>query len=169
MSTFVSVGNAKQPFRRLLDAVAHLVPHLPQPVIVQHGHTPFASAACQVTAFMGMEEFARHIKTAELLILHAGAGSVIHAIEAGKRPVVMPRRADLGEHVNDHQIEFSRALAEAGKVVVAESPECLGEAIAKVLGQGKQPGDTVVADRSELRMVSLVRKVLADFATGLDR
>ena len=169
MSTFVSVGNAKQPFRRLLDAVAHLVPHLPQPVIVQHGHTPFASAACRVTAFMGMEEFARHIETAELLILHAGAGSVIHAIEAGKRPIVMPRRADLGEHVNNHQIEFSRVLAEAGKVVVAETPERLGEAIAAVLGQGKQPGATATADRSELRMVNLVRAVLADYARGLGR
>lgn len=169
MSTFVSVGNAKQPFRRLLDAVAHLAPHLPQPVIVQHGHTPFASAACQVTAFMGMEEFARHIETAELLILHAGAGSVIHAIEAGKRPVVMPRRADLGEHVNNHQIEFARALAEAGKVVVADSPECLGGAITEVLGQGKQPGATAVADRGELRMVSLVREALTEYARGLGR
>ncbi len=169
MSTFVSVGNAKQPFRRLLDAVAHLVPNLPQPVIVQHGHTPFVSAACQVTAFMGMEEFARHIKTAELLILHAGAGSVIHAIEAGKRPVIMPRRADLGEHVNDHQIEFARALAEAGKVVVAGSPEYLGEAIAEVLRQGKQPGAMATAERSELRMVNLVRAALADYARGLGR
>ncbi|MFZ3072932.1 MAG: glycosyltransferase [Thermodesulfobacteriota bacterium] len=167
MSTFVSVGNAKQPFRRLLDAIAHLAPSLPQPVIVQHGHTPFASTACQITAFMGMEEFAHHVKTAELLILHAGAGSVIHAIEADKCPVVMPRRANLGEHVNDHQIEFARTLAEAGKVVVADGPEHLGGAITAVLGQGKQPGATMTADRSELRMVNLVSETLADYACHL--
>lgn len=169
MSTFVSVGNAKQPFRRLLDAIADLAPHLPQPVIVQHGHTPFASADCRVVPFMGMDEFAYQIKTAQLLILHAGAGSVIHALETGKYPVVMPRRADLGEHVNDHQIEFARALGEMGKVMVVETPERLAQAVQGVLASAAGPRNTGAIAHAELRMVALVREVLADYARCLDR
>ena len=164
MSTFVSVGNAKQPFRRLLDAVARLAPRLPQPVIVQHGHTPFACEHCQAVAFLGMGEFARRVAEAELLILHAGAGSVIHAIEAAKRPVVMPRRADLGEHVNNHQLEFARVLGETGRVVVVETPERLEAAIAEALVAANSAGAAPLAAQGELRMVQLVREALADCA-----
>ncbi len=164
MSTFVSVGNARHPFRRLLDAVARLAPRLPQPVIVQHGHTPFAAAGCQAVAFLGMADFARRVSEAELLILHAGAGSVIHAIEAGKRPVVMPRRADLGEHVNNHQLEFARVLGETGRVVVAETPERLEAAIAEALAVANSASAAPLAAQGELRMVQLVREALADCA-----
>ncbi len=41
----------------------------------------------------------------------------------------MPRRAKYGEHVDDHQLDFARALAETGKVVIAEKPEDLIAAI----------------------------------------
>ena len=169
MSTFVSVGNAKQPFRRLLDAVARLAPRLPQPVIVQHGHTPFACEHCQAVAFLGMGEFARRVAEAELLILHAGAGSVIHAIEAAKRPVVMPRRADLGEHVNNHQLEFARVLGETGRVVVVETPERLEAAIAEALVAANSAGAAPLAAQGELRMVKLVREALADCARSLGK
>ncbi|MCK9418611.1 MAG: multidrug MFS transporter [Nitrospirae bacterium] len=125
MTTFVSVGNATQPFDRLIEAVLRIASRLPQPVIVQHGNTLLQCTGCISRPFMEMTEFSQHVEKAELLILHAGAGSVIQAIQAGKVPVVMPRRAKYGEHVDDHQLEFARALAEMGKVVVAEEPEDL--------------------------------------------
>lgn len=132
MSTFVSVGNATQPFARLLEAVCQAAPHLPQPVFVQYGvATDFSCPGCSAVAFLEMDEFARRVSEAELLILHAGAGSVIHAIRAGKVPVVMARRSRCGEHVDDHQIEFANALAKMGKVAVAEGVDDLLEAVAE--------------------------------------
>lgn len=121
MSTFVSVGNATQPFPRLLDAVAHIAAQLPQPVIIQYGAaTGFHAPFCQCTDYFGMQDFEGHIAAAELLILHAGAGSVIHAVRDGKVPVVVARCAALGEHVDNHQQEFSRELMQLGKVVVCQ-------------------------------------------------
>lgn len=118
---------------------------------------------------MGMDEFAHHIKTAQLLILHAGAGSVIHALETGKYPVIMPRRADLGEHVNDHQIEFARALGGMHRVMVAETPERLAQAVQEVLASAAGPRNAGADIHAELRMVTLVRELLADYARSLDR
>jgi len=118
---------------------------------------------------MGMDEFAHQIKTARLLILHAGAGSVIHALETGKYPLVMPRRADLGEHINDHQIEFARTLGEMGKVMVVETPECLAQAVQEALILAVSPLNAGVTVHAELRMVTLVRELLADYARSLDR
>lgn len=120
MSTFVSVGNATQPFARLVEGVIAIADQLPQPVIVQHGHTTLkVSDAITALAFMNMDEFATQVDTAELLIMHAGAGSLIHAVQAGKVPIVMPRLSEYGEHVDDHQTEFASAIEDSGRIVIA--------------------------------------------------
>jgi UDP-N-acetylglucosamine transferase subunit ALG13 len=66
-----------------------------------------------------MDQFERQIQQSSLLIMHAGAGSVIHAIHAGRLPIVMPRCAANGEHIDDHQFEFATALASTGQVLLA--------------------------------------------------
>lgn len=165
MTTFVSAGNATQPFNRLIEAVLRIASKLPQPVVVQHGNTLFQGAGCIPRPFMQMVEFSEHVAEAELLILHAGAGSVIHALQAGKIPVVMPRRAQYGEHVDDHQLEFARALAEEGKVVVAEEPDDLIGAAEKAM---KRQSMAQPLDASPL-MVGLISDVLRDYAERLRR
>lgn len=134
MTAFVSVGNGIQPFTRLLSALPALG-CLPKPVVVQHGNTPFRWEGCTAIPFLEMEEFSRYVSEAELLILHAGSGSVIHAVQAGKVPVVMPRMRKYGEIVDDHQVEFARALQKAGKVVVAAEPADLAGAVEEALSR----------------------------------
>lgn len=163
MSTFVSVGNATQPFTRLLEAVCQLAPQLPQPVFVQFGSAQlFACPHCTGVAFMEMGEFALRVDAAELLILHAGAGSVIHAVRAGKIPVVMPRRADKGEHVDDHQIEFALELEKTGKIIVAHDAATLAQAAVSALQRQRLSGKTVAG---EPPLVGMVRDALAQAMT----
>jgi UDP-N-acetylglucosamine transferase subunit ALG13 len=114
---------------------------------------------------MEMEEFGQFVAQAELLILHAGAGSVIHAIQAGKIPVVMPRFAKYGELVDDHQLEFARALAEMGKVVLAKEPDDLIDAVAEALKRQR----SIRASHETPRMVGLIGGVLREYAQGLGR
>lgn len=158
--TFVSIGNAIQPFSRLLDEVALMASDLPQPVIVQHGNTPFQSNTCKALPFVGMNEFERLMGEAELLILHAGAGSVINAVRAGKVPVVMPRRRIYGEHLDDHQIEFVKALETTGKVVVAMEITELCAAVQRSLISQKKG----VKSSNESLMLRLVEKMLSGYA-----
>jgi UDP-N-acetylglucosamine transferase subunit ALG13 len=167
LSTFVSVGNALQPFTRLLDAVSRIAPQLPQPVIVQSGHTPLVEHAFQSVPFIGMDEFVRNIREAELLILHAGAGSIIYTIEAGKVPVVMPRRAAFGEHVNDHQVELARALAEVGKVVMAEGPEDLALAVGEAIARQRSAQVQDTRGHPPPMLVPIIQGVLSEYADRL--
>ncbi|GGI79642.1 hypothetical protein GCM10007973_15260 [Polymorphobacter multimanifer] len=161
--TFVSVGNCTQPFPRLLDAIAALAPTLPQPLVVQHGAGSFtlANASASASAFLPMADFEARVANAELLVLHAGAGSVIHAVRAGRMPVVMPRRAALGEHVDDHQLEFARALDAAGRVAMAETPADLPAAIARSVARLHGDGGS---DPATSRMLGLVEATLARYA-----
>jgi len=157
----VSVGNATQPFRRLLDAVCELAPHLPQPVVVQYGAAQdFSCPHCQGSAFLDMDTFARHVAEAELLILHAGAGSAIHAVRAGKVPVVMPRRTEFGEHVDDHQVEFARELGRAGKIVVCEETELLALAVEEARSRQRSG----LSDAVEPPLVGMVRELIVSHA-----
>jgi UDP-N-acetylglucosamine transferase subunit ALG13 len=129
MTTFVTIGNLKLQFRRLLIGVSAIADRLPGPVVVQCGHNQFVDERCRVVPFFGMDEFAELVESASVLIMHAGAGSVIHALQGGKTPIVMPRRAIYGEHVDDHQLEFARTLAASGRVILAQEVDNLGTAV----------------------------------------
>ncbi len=162
MSTLVSVGNATQPFARLLRAVRAMLPRLPQPVVVQHGSTPFPPAGCRAMPFLEMTEFDRLVRDSSLLIVHGGAGSVIHAVRAGKVPVVMPRRARDNEVVDDHQLEFALQLERLGRIVLAPEEQDLENAVAKALErQANRPGNAELP-----LMLRLVRARIEEIASA---
>ena len=159
VSTFVTVGNATRPFKRLLEAVGKIAGELPQPVFVQYGAGSMSDCpGCTGAAFLDMAAFEQHVREAELLILHAGAGSVIHAVRAGKIPVIMPRRARLGEHVDDHQEEFAEELAKTGKVMVAHDAATMTVAVACALALQKTEHYEV---QRETAMIGSVRRALS--------
>ena len=57
---------------------------------------------------------------ATVVVCHGGAGIISSALAAGRRPIVVPRRAELGEHIDDHQQQLTGKLAEWGLVVAVE-------------------------------------------------
>jgi len=156
--TFVSIGNGKQYFSRLLNAVEQNISHLPHPVLIQCGHTPFVSQQGTVVDFVNMDDFLLHVAQAEVLILHAGAGSVLNAIKAGKRPIVMPRIAKWDEVVNDHQIPLAKMLHEEGKVWMVENADQLQTAIIKT----RIEGSNVQAHHQVSRGFEIIKKKLAE-------
>jgi UDP-N-acetylglucosamine transferase subunit ALG13 len=133
LSTFVTVGNATQPFDRLLRAVADVSGDLPHPIVVQRGRSTVSHEDWKYVDFFPMDEFEKLIDHSSLLIMHAGAGSVINAVRAGRLPIVMPRRAAYGEHVDDHQLEFAIALESTNYVLIARDSGELRSAVPNAL------------------------------------
>ena len=165
---FVTVGNAKQPFSRLIRAVADLrvggdLPDLP--VLVQSGHTPPVPApGLQYEAFLPLDRFTGVVREADVVISHAGAGTLIHLFQAGRVPIVMARRASEGEHVDDHQVELANALAEEGRVLVVGGRSELLTAFHRVRAagtRGTRPAGS--------RMLDLVRSDLEAFSARRSR
>jgi UDP-N-acetylglucosamine transferase subunit ALG13 len=76
-----------------------------------------------------MVEFEQLVNQSAILIMHAGTGSVIHAVRAERMPIVMPRRASNLEHVDEHQLEFATALASLGYVILAREASDLHSAV----------------------------------------
>lgn len=64
-------------------------------------------------------DFQNRIESASVVVAHAGMGTILKAWELGKPILVMPRRADLGEHRNDHQVATARRFHAQGRIAVA--------------------------------------------------
>lgn len=114
--TFVSIGNAKQPFLRLLKLVQENLDFLPRPVLIQCGHTNFQDESCQISDFINMDSYLHILKHAEVIILHGGAGCILQTLNFGKTPFVMPREKKFNEHINNHQVGFVNALHNEGMI-----------------------------------------------------
>jgi UDP-N-acetylglucosamine transferase subunit ALG13 len=69
--------------------------------------------------FLDADEFRRKIEQADLVVAHAGMGSILTALELGKPIIVMPRLAAFREHRNDHQLATAKRLLAQGRVTVA--------------------------------------------------
>lgn len=136
---FVTIGNATQGFSRLLGAVDRLAGQgyfAGDPVLVQSGsNSNFPTAHCIQIPFLSMEGFLAKIIEADLVITHAGAGTLLHVLLAGKVPVVMPRRRKYGELIDDHQLELVEVLAVEGRIIPALEPADLPSAIARARRQ----------------------------------
>lgn len=163
MSTFVTVGNANQPFRRLLDMVCALREQLPKPIIVQAGNNDFLCEGCKVVDFMSMEEFEDCMLDAEVVIMHAGAGSVLTAVRSGKHPIIMARMKQYDEHVNDHQLEFVNQIQDAGlPVSVISDVDSLVAAVSAATDEIK----SATRFRHDSKLLALVTKELDNLASG---
>ncbi|HLF40466.1 MAG TPA: glycosyltransferase, partial [Acidimicrobiia bacterium] len=74
---------------------------------------------------VGRDELHRLLETASAVVCHGGPASITECRSAGIVPIVVPRDPRLGEHVDDHQILFTRRLAAAGKIHLARSADRL--------------------------------------------
>lgn len=132
---FVTVGNARQDFSRILLAVESLISSgfLRGSVLMQVGNSSHRPTSCDWIGFLDSEQFEVAMSEACLVICHAGAGTLIHAFRLEKVPVVMPRRRAFGEVVDDHQVELASALEARGRVVVADGAQELEAAVRKAV------------------------------------
>jgi UDP-N-acetylglucosamine transferase subunit ALG13 len=111
-------------FRRLVDQLLQVLPEVTEPgadVMWQVGVTPDHDIPGRVAASYPNAELREAIADADLVIAHSGIGSAITALELGRRPVLVPRRASLGEHVDEHQALIARELHGRDLAVAAEA------------------------------------------------
>ena len=77
-----------------------------------------------------MGEVIKNVADARIVITHGGPASFIMPLQIGKTPIVVPRQHQFNEHVNDHQVEFARNVAQRmGTIIPVEDIETLGDII----------------------------------------
>lgn len=82
-------------------------------VIWQLGETSRSDLSGQVYDLLDSESFLKEAKQADVVITHSGVGTILHLLDQGISPVVVPRRASRNEHVDDHQLQIWNLLKKA--------------------------------------------------------
>ncbi|MGI4875857.1 MAG: glycosyltransferase [Janthinobacterium lividum] len=136
---FASVGSMFA-FDRFVAAIDDwAAAHPATPVLVQIGSGAYEPTHAAFVRMMPPGLYKRRIAEARLFVAHAGMGSIIAAMDAGKPLLMMPRQFDLGEHTTDHQFATVAKFAHRSGLHAATSVDELHRSIDALLADGGAP------------------------------
>lgn len=117
---FVTIGSAF-PFDRLIRAMDAWAAETGRgaEVVMQTGRGRYRPAHTDWRESLPEPDFAATVAAADLVVSHAGMGSVITAMRHATPIVMLPRRYEAGEHTTDHQTATARWLAGKPGVFIA--------------------------------------------------
>ena len=124
---FVTVGT-DQHFDRMVKIIDQWAANNPsQEIFAQIGETNYQPSHIKYSKFLAPKGFVEHVKSASLIIAHAGMGTILTALKHQKPILVMPKLANLSEHRNEHQTATAKYLSDQGKINVAFNEHSLVE------------------------------------------
>jgi UDP-N-acetylglucosamine transferase subunit ALG13 len=154
---FATVGS-QEPFDRLIRAVDEWAEARGRTdVLAQIGGSTFRPRYVQFTKFMDPAEFGKVMQAASVVVAHAGMGSIISSLELGKPIVVMPRRGELHETRNDHQVATAERFGAQGRIIVANNEQDLPQKLDLALTLGETAG---IATQASPRLIATLRTFL---------
>jgi beta-1,4-N-acetylglucosaminyltransferase len=134
---FVTVGNHFQGFERLLEKVDEIAPRLSHEIVVQKGYSKYVPKNTKYFDFVPANTAVDYIRNSDLVVSHAGMGTLILCKEYRIPIIIFPRREKFKEHVNDHQMEIAQVLEkrEDLNVHIVYEEDQLEEKIVEAVGK----------------------------------
>lgn len=124
----VTVGTDHHPFPRLVGWIHRwAAAHPDVRVLLQLGTTeaPEPLASVHAVDLLPHQDLVAAMAEADVVIAQGGPGGIMDARSVGRQPIAVPRRGDLGEHVDDHQVRFTAWMAQRGLVHLATDEAAL--------------------------------------------
>jgi len=116
----ISLGTMQRyQFRALVDRLMEIIPPTVE-VLWQVGNTDVSDLQIEARTGVPSTEMRAAMQMADAVVAHAGVGAALSALEIGKCPVLVPRRASRNEHVDDHQQQIADRLGRAGLAVISD-------------------------------------------------
>lgn len=131
---FVTVGSRNYPFNRLFIELDKLCDEgiIKDDIFAQIGTSTYKPKNYEYKDFISQEEFMDKIKESTYVISHGASGSIMKALNAGKKVIAVTRLEKYGEHINDHQIQNNEAFGSNGYVLPVFEMNELKDAIIKI-------------------------------------
>ncbi|MCZ2846564.1 glycosyltransferase [Modestobacter sp. VKM Ac-2978] len=128
---FITLGTLRgYPFHSIVDRVLELG-LADEHTVWQLGETePAVELPGQVHHELPARDFERHAREADVVITHAGVGSVLGLLEMGIAPIAVVRRRSRGEHVDNHQQQLADLMKSSGIGFAVEVDELCPEVVA---------------------------------------
>lgn len=103
-----------------------------QDMVAQCGYDNYVSEYYQTFDMVSDEEFKKLIDQADVIICHAGTGTVTSSLKRKKKVILFPRMLKYNEHYDDHQLELCKIFADMGYVLCAMNKKELIECINRI-------------------------------------
>lgn len=111
---FVILGSQKFQFNRLLKEIDRLIEEggITEEVFAQIGYSDYRPKNYKYKEFLNRDEFNEVMSRCDKVITHGGTGAIVGAIKKEKKVIAVPRLANYGEHVDDHQLQITQQFTE---------------------------------------------------------
>ena len=157
---FVTVGSRNYPFDRLFKKL-YEEGVLTDSMFAQTGTSTYQPKHYEYKDFISPEEFVEKVNEADIVVSHGASGSIMKALNAGKKVIAVTRLEKYGEHINDHQIQNNEAFASNGYVLMADLElSNLGECFQKIYDgtNGLRPWE----NKDPLAIVNMIDKFIQE-------
>lgn len=129
----ILLGTQDKPFTRLLKSVDNAIDNgfIKEEVIAQIGFTKYNSKNIKTFDLIPKDEYEKIISKADLIITHAGVGSILTGLKKNKKVIAAARLKEYGEHTNNHQLEILNEFYKKGHILKLENFDELPEVLEK--------------------------------------
>lgn len=115
---FITLGSQKFQFNRLLMAADEL--QTDEEIFAQIGCSDYKPRNYKYKNFLDRDEFSEVMDKVDIVITHGGTGTIMGALKRGKKVIAVPRLAEYGEHVDDHQLQLVERFKELDLIYACE-------------------------------------------------
>lgn len=136
---YVALGTQDKEFKRLIDIVKNFLEETnsEEEIIIQYGNTKYDYSFfdnfpnVKYFDFISPDVFDKYMIEADVVVTHAGVGTIINGLKKNKKLIVVPRLKKYKEHVNDHQLQITENFAKEGYIIELKDDEKLQDALEK--------------------------------------
>ena len=161
---FLTIGT-HEPFDRLVRAVDEwcMARDCGDRVFGQiTARARYQPSSFEYEATLDLVDYDNRCREAELIVSHAGMGSIITAMSLAKPIVIVPRRGHLGETRNDHQVATAERFGARPGVHVATDVERLMVLLDGFLAREAIGTGIPISTFAEERLITAIRRFIFD-------
>lgn len=103
------------------------------PAFAQIGRGEYLPRHISYERYLDPESYQSYLQAAQVVVGHCGIGTILSCNDQSIPVIVVPRRHDLKEHRNDHQIATARQVEARGLAQVVYDENRLGDVLQGVL------------------------------------
>ena len=155
---FVTVGNDFRNFDRLLKKIDEIAPCIPMEMVIQKGCSGYLPKNVRYFDFVPFYKATKYFQKSQLVVSHAGIGTIILCKQYGIPILILPRKRKYGEHMNDHQLEIAQVLEkrEDENIYVIDGEDQLKAKILEILRIGRR--HTPIENIGKANLIKIIKE-----------